>query len=90
MPEWNDETRKRLKTGVEEWVAFEIKAVEDIAAALEEIEKQKKEIKAGDRLIEMYQAFFADFPCPVHGECIPHVRELLKGEESVKVAGEDS
>ena len=78
MPEWNEETRKRLETGVEEWVSFEIKAVADIAAALSEIEKQRKEIEARDRLLEMYRAFFADFPCPVHGECIPHVREFLK------------
>ncbi len=40
---WTEDTRNRLKAGVAgEWVAFEIQAVEDIAAALAEIDRLRE------------------------------------------------
>ena len=44
MTEWSEDTRKRLEDGVRDWLEFERAAIQDIAAALAELDRRAERI----------------------------------------------
>lgn len=46
-----------------------------LSLALLEVEK---ELEITDKLLDERNALLGEFPCPVHGQCIPYVRDLLR------------
>lgn len=49
-----------------------------LGAVERERDEARKEIEIGNKLLADRDALLREFPCPLHGPCIPHVREMLR------------
>lgn len=61
----------------------------EVCTLLDIIDGLREELKTSDQIIAERNRILQAHPCPVHGQCVPHVLEVLKShEERTRIAEE--